>query len=57
MATYIYDNGIKREMTDAELAEIVEVEEPEITEEDRISALEDALAELIEMTLGGENDD
>lgn len=54
MATYIYDNGIKREMTDVELAEIVEVEEPEITEEDRISALEDALAELIDLVIGGE---
>lgn len=53
MARYVYDNGVKREMTEEEIAQFTETEEV-ITDEERISALEDALAELIDLVIGGE---
>ena len=47
----ICENGVIREMTSAEIAEIerlaAEVPEPELTAEDRLAALEEAMLELL----------
>lgn len=47
----IYENGIIREMTPAEIAELeklaAEHPVPELTAEDRLSALEEAMLELL----------
>lgn len=47
----IFDNGIIREMTPEEIAELeamaAEVPAPEPTEEERIEALEEAMLELL----------
>lgn len=54
----IYDNGIYRDMTAAELAELEkqqsEAPEPEPTPEERIKELEEQLKAVTTILLGGE---
>lgn len=51
----IYDNGIYREMTEEEIKSSADVPQiaPEITDTDRIEALEAAFMELAEVVLNG----
>ena len=55
MKNRVYDNGIYRNMTQAEIqsAANVPVPEHEITPEERIEALETAFMEFVEVVLNG----
>jgi len=51
----VYDNGIYRDMTEEEIKNnaVVQQSEPDITDADRLVALEAAFMELAEVVLNG----